>query len=98
MFLAAKNAGADVVKLQKRDNRTLYTKDMFDKPYENRSSYGMTYGLHREFLEFGHREFVDLDAYARDLGVDFFLRLSILRVQIFWKNWTCRCTRLRLRI
>ena len=72
LFLAAKNAGADAVKLQKRDNKTLYTKEMFDNPYENRSSYGETYGLHREYLEFGQKEYVELSSYARDIGVDFF--------------------------
>ena len=46
-------AGADAVKLQKRDNRTLYTRAAYDKPYDNENSFGATYGEHREFLEFG---------------------------------------------
>ncbi len=53
LFLAAKNAGVQAVKLQKRDNKSLFTKAAYDKPYDNPNSYGETYGAHREFLEFG---------------------------------------------
>ena len=52
IFRVAKEAGADAVKLQKRENRKLYTKDMLIKPYDNRNSYGATYDEHREALEF----------------------------------------------
>lgn len=72
LFLAAKNSGADAVKLQKRDNKTLFTKAAYDKPYDNPNSFGATYGEHREFLEFGWPEYVELQAYARDLDLDFF--------------------------
>ena len=72
MFKAAKDAGAHAVKLQKRDNRGLYTKAAYDKPYDNENSYGATYGEHREFLEFELQEYTELQAYAADLGVDFF--------------------------
>ena len=48
----AKAAGASAVKLQKRDNRSLFTRDMFDRPYDHENSFGQTYGEHREFLEF----------------------------------------------
>ena len=53
MFLVAKQCGASAVKLQKRDNKELYTKSFFNEKYENRNSYAETYGLHREALEFG---------------------------------------------
>jgi N-acetylneuraminate synthase/sialic acid synthase len=72
LFVAARNAGVQAVKLQKRDNRTLFTRAAYDKPYENQNSYGATYGEHREFLEFGLREYRELQAYARELGLDFF--------------------------
>ena len=52
MFKVAKESGADAVKLQKRDNRKLYTAAAYAKPYENPNSYGKTYGEHREYLEF----------------------------------------------
>ena len=72
LFLAARNAGVQAVKLQKRDNRTLFTKAAYDKPYDNPNSYGETYGEHREFLEFGLAEYRELQVYAKELGLDFF--------------------------
>jgi N-acetylneuraminate synthase/sialic acid synthase len=69
MFKVAKECGADAVKLQKRDNRKLFTTAAYNKPYDNPNSYGATYGEHREFLEFGWHEYVELKAYARELGV-----------------------------
>jgi N-acetylneuraminate synthase/sialic acid synthase len=72
LFRAAHDAGAAAVKLQKRDNRSLYTREMYDKPYDNENSFGPTYGAHREALEFGRDEYLELQRYARDLGITFF--------------------------
>ena len=72
LFRSAHEAGAHAVKLQKRDNRSLYTREMYDKPYENENSFGATYGAHREALEFGHKEYCELQRYARELGITFF--------------------------
>jgi N-acetylneuraminate synthase/sialic acid synthase len=72
MFEEAKDCGADAVKLQKRDNRALYTDEFFNKPYENENSYGPTYGLHREALEFDKAEYQELQAFASEIGITFF--------------------------
>ena len=72
LFREAKLAGAHAVKLQKRDNRGLYTRVAYNKPYDNENSFGSTYGEHREFLEFGLKEYTELQAYAAELGLDFF--------------------------
>jgi sialic acid synthase len=72
LFVAAKKAGADAVKLQKRDNKTLFTKEAYNKPYDNPNSFGSTYGEHREHLEFGWDEYLELKDYARELDLDFF--------------------------
>ena len=69
MFEEAKRCGANAVKLQKRDNRTLYTSEFFHKPYENENSFGRTYGEHREALEFGRAEYQELFNYAREIGI-----------------------------
>ena len=60
------------MKLQKRDNRSLYTRDFFNRPYDNEASFGATYGEHREALEFGRDEYVELQRYAAELGLAFF--------------------------
>jgi sialic acid synthase len=72
MLKAAADCGVHAVKLQKRDNRSLYTGDFFNRPYENENSFGATYGMHREALEFGQAEYQELQAHARNLGVTFF--------------------------
>src|SRR5690349_17936498 len=69
MFKAAAECGVHAVKLQKRDNKTLFTKAAYNKPYENENSFGTTYGEHREALEFGKAEYVELQKYAKELGL-----------------------------
>jgi N-acetylneuraminate synthase/sialic acid synthase len=68
----AATAGAQAAKLQKRDNKSLFTKVMYNQPYTGRNSYGPTYGAHREALEFGREEYVRLARLATELGIDFF--------------------------
>lgn len=72
LFKQAKECGASAVKLQKRDNPTMYTRQMFDQPYNSENAFAPTYGLHREYLEFGRDEYLELQAYAAELGIDFF--------------------------
>ena len=92
LFQAAAECGVSAAKLQKRDNRGLYTRDMFDKPYDNENSFGATYGEHREALELSTDEFAELLAFARKLGLTFFAtafdagsadELAILEVPAF---------------
>jgi sialic acid synthase len=69
---AAKECGVDAVKLQKRSNRALYTRDFYDQPYDNELSFGRTYGEHREALELGADDYRELLRHARDVGVTLF--------------------------
>jgi N-acetylneuraminate synthase/sialic acid synthase len=71
MVEIAASCGVQAVKFQKRDNKTLYTKAMYNKPYDNENSYGATYGEHREFLEFGKDEYLALKACAEKNNVEF---------------------------
>lgn len=69
LIRAAKECGANAVKLQKRDNRALFTRELYDSPYNNDNSYGTTYGTHREALEFGRDHYVELMDYAKEQGI-----------------------------
>src|SRR4029078_9823987 len=71
LFDAAKWAGCNAVKLQKRDNKSLYAKEFYDAPYNSEHAFGRTYGEHREALEFGWDEYNDLIDYADHLGLTF---------------------------
>ncbi len=72
MFRQAQACGVSAVKLQKRDNRGLFTEAMFNKPYDHENSFGATYGEHREFLEFDKDQYIELQQFAAELGLDFF--------------------------
>lgn len=71
MFHVAAACGANAVKLQKRNNKKLYTTEMYNKPYENENSFGTTYGEHREALEFGADEYKELMSVAEKSKVEF---------------------------
>ncbi len=72
LFDSAKECGANAVKLQKRNNKTLFTRVMYASPYASENAFGDTYGAHREALEFGWDEYVELKAYAKQIGITFF--------------------------
>ena len=72
MFRVAKQCGVNAVKLQKRDNKSLFTKALYNSPYEHENSYGPTYGAHREALEFERREYEELIKFAAEIGITMF--------------------------
>lgn len=72
MFTTAKECGANAVKLQKRHNKSLFTRQLYEAPYTGENSYGPTYGQHREALEFNTDQYRELQAHARDLGLAMF--------------------------
>ena len=71
LIRAARECRVDAVKLQKRNNRALFTRAFYDSPYDNENSYGATYGEHREFLELAKSDWFELSRYSRDEGVAF---------------------------
>ena len=105
MIIAAARAGADAVKMQKRDNEAMFTKTALNRPYENEFSYGKTYGEHRAHLDwFGIKEFLRFKAIAEKHGVLFFATpfeeesarfLRALDVPL-WKIASCDATNLPL--
>lgn len=73
LMKAAKKSGADAVKTQKRDNKSLYTKSFFNQKYDNPNSFALTYGLHREKLELSKDDYKVLIDYAKEINIDFFV-------------------------
>jgi sialic acid synthase len=70
--IAATFAKADAVKFQKRNPRELLTPEQYNQPHPNpHNSYGETYGLHREFLEFSLDQHRELQGFCRQLGIEY---------------------------
>jgi sialic acid synthase len=72
MIKVAKECGADAVKLQKRNNLTLFSSEILNQPYDHPNSYGATYGEHREYLEFDKSQYQELIDYSKELDILFF--------------------------
>jgi sialic acid synthase len=72
LIRSAHEWGVNAVKLQKRSNVTLYTREFYNQPYDNEFSFGRTYGKHRDALELDADEYRELQRYARELGITFF--------------------------
>ena len=63
---------ANAVKFQKRNNKELLTEVQYNQPHPNPSnSYGETYGLHREYLEFSAAQHQELKAYCEEIGITY---------------------------
>jgi N-acetylneuraminate synthase/sialic acid synthase len=96
MITIAKTCGVDAVKLQKRDNRTLFTRAAYDAPYDHENSYGRTYGEHREALEFNKDQYLEVQKHAESLGLIFFSTRSHRATSPIHRCWsTSRACRSR---
>ena len=68
--IAADYCGVDAVKFQKRNNKELLTESQYNTPHPvSENSYGETYGMHREFLEFSVDEHKSLKEYCEKKGI-----------------------------
>lgn len=72
MIAVAKECGADYVKFQKRDIKTLLSEEEYNAPHPNpHNSYGQTYGEHREFLEFTREQHAMLKTVCNKVGIKY---------------------------
>ena len=67
----AKECGANAIKLQKRSISRILTKEGLEMPYDNRNSFGKTYGEHKKALELSNSDYQTLNTYCRDLDIIF---------------------------
>jgi sialic acid synthase len=72
LIRAASIAGASAVKFQKRDNKSMFTPAMYNEPYNSENSFGNSYGLHRDALEFGVDEYKACIGEAQKMKITFF--------------------------
>lgn len=70
MVRAAKAAGADFVKVQKRDVETFYTKEQLDSKYV--SPFGITFRDYRQALELSVDDFRFLDELCKQIDIKWF--------------------------
>lgn len=66
----AKWAGCDAIKFQKRTINKVYTKEQLDKPRE--SPWGTTTRDQKEGLEFGEKEYNEIDKYCKKMDIIWF--------------------------
>lgn len=84
----AKSAGADAVKFQKRTIDLVYSRELLDSPRE--SPWGMTQRAQKEGLEFGQKEYKEIDAYCRKIGMEWFASAWDIESQKFLRQFDCR--------
>lgn len=71
MIRVAADCGANYAKFQKRDNKYLLG-NQYDRPHPvPENSYGKSYGLHREFLEFNIKQHLDLFKYCQKNNIKY---------------------------
>ena len=71
LIIKAKECGADAVKFQKRTINRILTKEGLEASYDNRNSFGKTYGEHKKFLELSDQEYYDLSSFCKKIDVIF---------------------------
>ena len=84
----AKDAGCDAVKFQKRTIDIVYTKELLDS--ERESPWGNTQRDQKEGLEFGLKEYREIDRYCRELGIEWFASAWDLESQKFLRQFNLK--------
>lgn len=70
MVEAAARAGADIIKMQKKDVETFYSQEKLESAFE--SPYGKTYRDYRTIFEFDHEDYQRFDAKCRAERIPWF--------------------------
>ncbi len=84
----AKDTGADAVKFQKRTIDLVYTKEMLNLP--RKSPWGTTQRVQKEGLEFGVKEYNEIDVYCKEKGIEWFASAWDLESVKFLRQYDCK--------
>ncbi len=90
MILAAQETGADAVKFQKRTPELCVPKDQWDIMRETPWGY-ISYIDYRHKVEFGLEEYKAIDAFCRELGIDWFASVWDEGALDFMENFNPVC-------
>ena len=85
---AAVVAGCDAVKFQKRTVDKVYTKEYLDSPRV--SPWGDTQRAQKEGLEFGTKEYDEIDKYCREKGISWYASAWDIDSQKFLQQYNCK--------
>ncbi len=88
LIKAAKLAGCDAVKFQKRTIDKVYTKELLDSPRE--SPWGKTQRAQKEGLEFGLEAYKEIDRYCKELKIEWFASAWDVDSQKFLRQFNCK--------
>ncbi len=88
LILNAKNAGFDSVKFQKRTIDLVYSKEILEQNRE--SPWGTTQRQQKEGLEFSHDEYIEIDKYCKEVGIEWFASAWDVESIKFLDNFDCK--------
>ena len=91
MIISAKESGASAVKFQKRDNKELFTSEMFNSSYVGPQSFASTYGEHRDKLELSDNDFEELFKFSEKKDISFFATPFDLKSADFLNEMGLNC-------
>ena len=84
----AVDSGCDAVKFQKRDIDSVYTQEFLNSPRE--SPWGSTQRVQKEGIEFGVKEYKEIDKHCREKNIDWFASAWDLKSQVFLQQFDCK--------
>lgn len=84
----AKEADCDAVKFQKRTVEDVYSKEDLDRPRE--SPWGTTNRQQKEGLEFSEAEYDEIDAFCKQVGIEWFASAWDIKSQVFLRKYNLR--------
>ncbi len=83
----AADAGADCVKFQKRTIDSVYTQEFLSSPRE--STWGTTQRAQKEGLEFGLKDYQEIDSYCKKKGIKWFASAWDIKSQKWLRQFYC---------